>query len=187
MSISTVFDFQDQNLIPMKDEAQMVTIEIKHKSSFLFKMEKCSKFDRLRKIISEENRIHLSAARLVFEGERIHPDETPYSLGLKNGDVIEVFTKMTGGGRPEKKNIFDNHAKILDALDLDLSVSEDSEDSEEWTSSDENEEEIKNLSSETKECNTIRDNESQENTESMLLQNSLERVSSNEKFVKFNS
>ena len=100
-------------------------------------MEKNEGFDKMKKTFCGENRIKVSSVRFVFEGERIHEDETPESLGIKNGDIIEVFTMMTGGGRPEKKNIFGNNVKILDALDL--SVSGDSDD---FSSMDENEEEL---------------------------------------------
>ena len=115
----------------------MVQIEIKHRNSHLAKIDKTSELEDLMKTFCKQNRIRLSSARFVFEGERVHVNDTPASLGIRDGDVIEAFTMVTGGGKPEKENISGDSSKILDALDC-LSVSEDSDD---FTSSDENDEE----------------------------------------------
>ena len=74
----------------------------------------------------------------MYDGERIHENDTPESLGIKDGDAIEVFAMMTGGGKPQKKHIFGDSSKILKAL----ASHSDSEDSDSILS-DENEEEIK--------------------------------------------
>ena len=118
----------------------MVNIEIKHKHAHLVKVDKHSKIEELRKTFCKQNRIRLSCARFVYEGERIHVNDTPDSLCMRDGDVIEVFAMMTGGGRPKKGNIYGDSGKILDVLDS-LPVPEDSVDS---TSSDEDDEERKN-------------------------------------------
>ena len=75
--------------------------------------------------------------KFVFEGQRIQDDETANSLGLENGDVIDVFQELKGGGLPDKKNIYGDANQILNILDT---VSDCEELSE--LSSDENEEDI---------------------------------------------
>ena len=65
-----------------------------------------------------------SCVRFIFNGHRILDNETPNSLQITSGDVIEVFTEMKGGGKktnvPKQKerNISDDHDQIRNILDM---------------------------------------------------------------------
>lgn len=141
---------KDKQLNPITDETQMVTIQIKHKSTFIFKVEKDSPISEIEEAFCRAVRIRKSSVRFIYEGNRVHEDDTPDTLEMQNDDAIEVFTKMTGGGRPEKKNIFGDHAKIIDVLDS-LSMSENSDD---CVSSDEKDDAVENI----QEQSIIKDN-----------------------------
>ena len=65
----------------------------------------------------KENRVKPSCCKFFYDGQRIHVDDTPNSLEMENGDTIEVFSELRGGGRPYKKNIFGDDTKILNILD----------------------------------------------------------------------
>ena len=39
-----------------------------------------------------------NALRFLFDGERINPDHTPESLEMEDGDTIDAFVEMQGGG-----------------------------------------------------------------------------------------
>jgi hypothetical protein len=60
----------------------------------------------------KENRLNPSSTKFLYDGQRIHEDDSPNSLEMVNGDTIEVFHEMRGGGRPQKKNIFGDTIKI---------------------------------------------------------------------------
>ena len=58
-----------------------------------------------------------SEVKLFFDGQRIHDNETPDSLGFNDGDTVEVFTEMLGGGPSPKGNIYGHTDKILELLE----------------------------------------------------------------------
>ena len=93
--------------------------------------------DILRSRICQETKLKPSNVKLFIDGQRIQDHETPKGLGLINGDTIELFTEMLGGGWPPNKNIYGDVTKILDILE---SVSADNEGSDILT--DDEEEEI---------------------------------------------
>ena len=118
--------FQDQNLIPKGDEKQFIQIEIRHRDVFLVKVDKTLPFGDFTGPFCKQNNIKPSTARFLYDGERIQENNTLETLGIKDGDMIEVFTILTGGGKPHKKNISGDSSKILNLLDS-VSVSENSD------------------------------------------------------------
>ena len=86
----------------------------------------------LRMKFCRDYEMKLSNVKFVLDGQRIHDDETANTLGLVNGDVIEIFTEMLGGGWPRKKNIYSDTNKIMDILnkecDQSLDISADESD-----------------------------------------------------------
>ena len=99
------------------------------------------KMDVIKRQLCREEDWILDNIRFLLDGERIKDDETPASLGLSNGDIIEVFFEMTGGGPPEnlKKNLSGDEQKILDILEntFDSDNSDNSSDQEEKVEDDE--------------------------------------------------
>ena len=65
--------------------------------------------------------MEVAGTRFLFDGKRLHDNETPESIGIKDGDSIEVCSELQGGGRGRKRktNIAGNKVKILQLLDDD--------------------------------------------------------------------
>ncbi|GMM50421.1 SUMO family protein [Starmerella bacillaris] len=38
-----------------------------------------------------------NSLRFIFDGERIHDEDTPASIGMEDGDFIEALNQQTGG------------------------------------------------------------------------------------------
>ena len=73
----------------------------------------------LRANFCYEEKLDIDNVRFLLDGERIQDDDTPVSLRLSYGDVIEVYSDMRGGGPPKelKENISGDDKKILEFLD----------------------------------------------------------------------
>ena len=71
----------------------------------------------IRSKFCADYQMNSSDIKFLLDGQRIHDDDTAYTLGLIDGDVIEIFTEMSGGGWPSKKNIYGDLGKIRDILD----------------------------------------------------------------------
>ena len=82
----------------------------------------------LRKNFCCEEKLGFENVRFLLDGERIQDDDTPTSLRLVNGDVIEVYSDMRGGGPPEesKENISGDAKKILEFLDQSFNLDDSS-------------------------------------------------------------
>ena len=99
--------FQDQNLITKKESPPVIDVFIKHKKLLLLsKVEKGCRIENLRLNFCKENRLNPSSTKFLYDGQRIHEDDSPNSLEMVNGDTIEVFHEMRGGGLPQKKQIW---------------------------------------------------------------------------------
>ena len=86
----------------------------------------------LRRKFCSDYQMDSSDIKFLLNGQRIHDDDTANTLGLIDGDVIEIFTEMSGGGWPSKKNIYGDVGKIQDILanesDNSLDLSDDEND-----------------------------------------------------------
>ena len=69
------------------------------------------KIEVLRMSYCEEANLNPSSVKFLIDGQRLHDDETPNSLGLIDGDIIEVYMEMIGGGWPQK-NLHGDVCKI---------------------------------------------------------------------------
>ena len=87
------------------------------------------KLGNLRRKFCADQHMNASEVKFFLHGQRIHDEDTANTLGLINGDVIEVFSEMTGGGWPPMKNIYGDDVKIRDILNNEsddrLNLSED--------------------------------------------------------------
>ena len=101
-----------------KESPPVIDVFNKHKKLLLLsKVEKGCRIENLWLNFCKENRLNPSSTKFLYDGQRIHEDDSPNSLEMVNGDTIEVFHEMRGGGRPLKKNIFGDAIKIQNILD----------------------------------------------------------------------
>ena len=46
--------------------------------------------------------MEVAGTRFLFDGKRLHDNETPESIGIKDGDLIEVGSELQGEEGVEK-------------------------------------------------------------------------------------
>ncbi|KAH9386335.1 small ubiquitin-related modifier [Nematocida major] len=63
-----------------------------------FVMKKNTKLKKLFKEFSDRSQLNAHKLRFVYKGMTLSGDETPSSINLKEGDLLEVFSSQVGGG-----------------------------------------------------------------------------------------
>ena len=63
---------------------------LKYKINYEWHIKENLRMDVLRKKFCCEKKLNFDNVRFLLDGERIKDDDTPMSLGLLNGDIIEV-------------------------------------------------------------------------------------------------
>ena len=108
-----------------------VRLLIKHKDLLELRIEEGSNIGTIIDLVSQATNMKSSDIRLFYDGQRLNRSDTTDSLGLSDGDTLEVFTEMLGGGWSPKENIYGDESKILDILQNDLVGDSDSSSEEE--------------------------------------------------------
>lgn len=75
-----------------------ITVKDPQGEDVYFKVRKTTKMRKLFQAFCKRSNVDPSTMRFFFQGERIQEDETPESLGLKEGDKIESFVRQVAGG-----------------------------------------------------------------------------------------
>ena len=90
-----------------------------------FELNKNEEIRELRKYFCQEEKFHLSSVRFLFNGQRLEDDEKIESVLTRDGDVIEAFLELVGGGKPKiVKNLVDPK-DICAALDESFEFSDE--------------------------------------------------------------
>ena len=55
--------------------------------------------DRVLRAYAKRKDVEPSALRVTFEGQRVLPTDTVESLGLSDGEGLDVFQEQTGGAQ----------------------------------------------------------------------------------------
>ena len=80
-------------------------------------MRKTGSIGELREKFCEMHNVKVARVRLILNGQRLDDENTLDALQLNDGDVIDAFEELRGGGPPSKRNIFGNNKEILEVLD----------------------------------------------------------------------
>ena len=80
-------------------------------------MRKTESKGELKVKFCERHNMKTSSVRLLLNGRTLNLENTIDSLDFNDGDVIEAFEELLGGGPPTKRNMFGNVEKILETLD----------------------------------------------------------------------
>ena len=90
-----------------------------------FGLEKHEEVGILRKYFCQAEKLQLSSVRFFLNGQRLEDVERIEALLTKDGDVIEAFLELVGGGKPNNvKNLVDEQ-DILTALDESFEFSDE--------------------------------------------------------------
>ena len=67
---------------------------------FMFRVTKSTKMRKIKKMYSGRYMIPVTSINFIFDGKKIHDDDTPKGLELEEGDAIKVH-KDSGGRAPK--------------------------------------------------------------------------------------
>lgn len=66
-------------------------------SEIFFKIKKKTKFKKLIDAYCQRQAVEPLSVRFLYDGVRIQPDQTPESLEMEDGDIIDAVLQQTGG------------------------------------------------------------------------------------------
>jgi small ubiquitin-related modifier len=64
----------------------------------VFRLKHTTPFSKVVRSYCGREAVSPSSIRLLFDGRKISPDDTPASLEMENDDKIDVMLQQTGGG-----------------------------------------------------------------------------------------
>ncbi|KAI5188737.1 small ubiquitin-related modifier [Nematocida minor] len=86
----------------IKEENPKPTLQLKvtdqTQKTSTFVMKKKTKLSKLFKEYSERAELNAHKLRFVHKGVTLSGEDTPESVGLESGDLLEVFSSQVGGG-----------------------------------------------------------------------------------------
>lgn len=62
-----------------------------------FKIKRKTKLEKLMSVYCTRLGQSMDAVRFLFDGDRVHGDNTPEQLNIEDGDVIDAMVQQTGG------------------------------------------------------------------------------------------
>ena len=83
----------------MKPENQEINVKVKDQkgSAVCFKMKKSIKLKKLMQTYCARNGFPQNSIRFLYEGEEIRETDTPQTLHMEDGDLIETMIAQRGG------------------------------------------------------------------------------------------
>ena len=63
----------------------------------VFRLKPTTKFSKVIQSYCEREAVSPSSMRLLFDGRKVSPDDTPTSLEIEDGDSVDVMLQQTGG------------------------------------------------------------------------------------------
>lgn len=66
-------------------------------SEVYFKIKKVTQLKRLMEAFCKRQGRAANSLRFLYDGQRVEPDDTPESLDMDEGDVIEAHREQVGG------------------------------------------------------------------------------------------
>lgn len=83
-----------------KHRRRHVTIRVQkeHANDIVMKIKRDVRLGRMMLVYCDHLRLEAAALRFSFEGRRVQEWDTPEGIGLEDGDIIDVWSDMSGGG-----------------------------------------------------------------------------------------
>jgi hypothetical protein len=80
-----------------------INIKVKdmNEGETFFKIKPTTKLSKVIEAFCQRHAVDRTGVRFLFEGSRIQDDDTPASLEMDDGDMIEAMIEQTGGGGGE--------------------------------------------------------------------------------------
>jgi hypothetical protein len=86
---------------PEEDQApKHINIKVKdmNEGETFFKIKPTTKLSKVMEAFCQRHAMDRTGVRFLFEGSRIQDGDTPESLEMDDGDMIEAMIEQTGGG-----------------------------------------------------------------------------------------
>mmetsp|Transcript_24293 Transcript_24293/g.58634 ORF Transcript_24293/g.58634 Transcript_24293/m.58634 type:complete len:86 (-) Transcript_24293:151-408(-) len=77
--------------------AMVITVRNSEGDETKFKIVGHTKFKKIFNHYGKSKGVEAKSLKFVFDGERVHPEQTPKELKMEDGDVIDVFIEQEGG------------------------------------------------------------------------------------------
>jgi len=84
-----------------KEEGQQEHLNIKVTDSnneVFFKIKRSTQLSKLMNAFCERQGKNIQSCRFMFDGQRVQQQDTPDTLEMQDGDMLEVFQEQIGGG-----------------------------------------------------------------------------------------
>ncbi|EUD68182.1 hypothetical protein C922_01200 [Plasmodium inui San Antonio 1] len=82
---------------PNQGEHIQVKVRSPDGAEVFFKIKRKTKLEKLMEVYCNRLGQSMEAVRFLYDGDRIHGDNTPDQLGIEDGDVIDAMVQQTGG------------------------------------------------------------------------------------------
>jgi hypothetical protein len=88
-----------------KQAPKHINIKVKdmNEGETFFKIKPTTKLSKVIDAFCQRQALDRTGVRFLFEGSRIQDDDTPESLEMDDGDMIEAMIEQTGGGGGEEE------------------------------------------------------------------------------------
>ena len=90
-------DNKQQQLQQQEDEHIQLKVVSQNGTDIYFTIRKNTPMSKLMKAYYQRQGVSEQSVRFLFEGARLDAMQTPASLGMEEGDIIDVVLAQTGG------------------------------------------------------------------------------------------
>jgi hypothetical protein len=84
---------------PKVDNIIHVVLKDQAGDNTTFKVKPTTRFEKLINVYAKQHGKAVETFRFFFEGQRIQKTDTPESLGMDDGNMVDVFLEQLGGFR----------------------------------------------------------------------------------------
>jgi len=89
----------DDGSAPQPELVEHLNIKVTDSNNeVFFKIKRDTKLKKLMTAFCERQGKAVQSVRFLFDGTRVNPDDDPNSLGMEDGDTLEVHQEQVGGG-----------------------------------------------------------------------------------------
>ncbi|KYO02253.1 small ubiquitin-related modifier [Plasmodium gaboni] len=84
---------------PVNSQGEHIQVKVRSPdgAEVFFKIKRKTKLEKLMEVYCNRLGQSMEAVRFLYDGDRIHGDNTPEQLGIEDGDVIDAMVQQTGG------------------------------------------------------------------------------------------
>ncbi|SOV11577.1 small ubiquitin-related modifier [Plasmodium sp. gorilla clade G2] len=84
---------------PVNNQGEHIQVKVRSPdgAEVFFKIKRKTKLEKLMEVYCNRLGQSMEAVRFLYDGDRIHGDNTPEQLGIEDGDVIDAMVQQTGG------------------------------------------------------------------------------------------